>query len=141
MPDEKVKAESDGDVIEVSTLLSIDSPMVIWRTDLEALGLGGGSTGGGSTGGGEVSGGGLTGGGEPSGGGEPPMPQVVQYIATGDAVFHGPEVEGALEDGRWFASLVQTFDEAHALAQQHLDGLAYVGVYVDGILVGPVSQH
>jgi hypothetical protein len=141
MPDEKVKAESDGDVIEVSTLLSIDSPMVIWRTDLEALGLGGGSTGGGSTGGGEASGGGLTGGGEPSGGGEPPLPQVVQYIATCDAVFHGPEVEGALEDGRWFASLVQSFDEAHALAQQHLDGLAYVGVYVDGILVGPVAQH
>ena len=121
--DRKVKK---AERIDTSHLLGIDSPMVIWRTDLETL-LGGE---GGGSGSGPV---------EFTGGGSPPPPQTIQYAATCDAVNHEPG-DGVFE-GRWYGGLVQTWDEATALAGQHLDGLAYVAMYVDGIQVGPVVRH
>jgi hypothetical protein len=125
MPDEKVKAESEGDVIEVSTLLSIDSPMVIWRGDLKKL---------------VGSGGGITrGGGSPTGE-PPPAPTTVEYIATCDAVFHDPAEPGAIDGGRWFGAWQRDQQAALDEARQHLDGHAYVGMYVDGVLVGPVVR-
>jgi hypothetical protein len=127
MPDEKVKAESEDEVIDVSPLLSIDSPMVVWRGDLKRLVGGGGGSG-------EV-------GGSGSGTGEPsPAPTTVEYIATCDAVFHDPGEPGAIEGGRWFGAWQRDQQAALDEARQHLDGHAYVGMYIEGVLVGPVVR-
>ncbi len=112
--------------VKTSHLLGIDSPMVIWRTDLEALGLGGDHPGGGEPGSGPTS--------EP-----PPPPQTIQYLATCDAVNHEPADD--VIDGRWLGALVQTWEEANARVSQHLDGWAYVAMYVDGVQIGPVVHH
>src|SRR4051794_39471926 len=73
MVDKVKKAER----VKASHLLGIDSPIVIWRTDLDTLGLGGDHPGGVEPGGGGTS--------EP-----PPAPQTIQYLATCDAVNHEP---------------------------------------------------
>ncbi len=126
--DPKVKKAEQR--VRVSHLLGIDSPMVIWHTDLETLGLTGGGTS--SAGGGTSS----TGGGDSSSGSGPTPPESVQYVATCDAVNHEPAAD--VYEGRWYGGLVQTLDEAVALARQHLDGWAYVAMYVDGVQIGPV---
>ena len=138
MGDEKVKA-AKSEKIEVSTLLSIDSPMAIWHTDLDALGLGGG---GGSGSSGTEGSSGVTSGGEATSGGETAKPQVFDYIATCDAVPHSVDLVGAAEEGgRWFGVFQHEYGAALEQAQQHEDGLAYVGIYTNGVLVGPVVQH
>ncbi len=137
MGDEKVKAEKGGNRIEVSSLLSIDSPMSVWQTDLETLGLGGGGSSSSSgTEGSPTSTGEST-----SSGGEPAKRQVPTYIATCDAVVHELDVPGAVDDGRWFGSFQSRYEDALAQAQAHEDGSAYVGIYLNGVLVGPVVQH
>lgn len=132
MHDEKVKAEkgTKGERIQASLGLSIDSPMSIWHTDLDALGIGGG--GGGGTG---------SEGGVPTRGGPQPKTAPLEYIATCDAVSHALDVVGAVDDGRWFGSFHERYDDALAQAQQHEDGLAYVAFYVGTVMVGPVVQH
>jgi hypothetical protein len=126
MSDEKVKAQERGNRVDVSSSLSIDSPMVIWHTDLEALGLGGGgsSRGGGSEGASSL---GAT-------------EQASTYIATCDAVAHPLDEPGTTDDGRWFGELADEYTTALAVAQAHQDGSAYVAIYLNGVLIGPVVQ-
>jgi hypothetical protein len=138
-PDPKVKKA------EPNPHLGIDSPMVIWFTDLESLGLrdvvfpvGGGGTG--------DAGGGTSGGGsgspDPSGGGEPPPePEPTdEYVAVCEEVQHSPKPPvGAVVDGRWIGTLHDRFDPAQAEASAHEHGSAYVALYVRGNFIGPVK--
>jgi hypothetical protein len=132
VPEEK-KKQAQFQKIEVPIGLSVDSPMVIFHTDLETLGL----TGGGGTppGGGDPAGGGTP----PSSGGDTPPPtSQAEYIAMCDRVQHA--AGDGVVDGKWFGVDSTNFDDALASALAHEDGLAFVAIYVNGVLVGPVMQ-
>jgi hypothetical protein len=105
--------------------LGIDSPMVIWLTDLEGAGIGGGS-GGGESGGGESGGGATTN-------------AAITYFARCDEQHAAgePFVDG---DGLWSGPLVQTFEEARGMADSHGHS-AYVAMFTGGVAIGPVVQH
>jgi hypothetical protein len=107
-----------------STLLGIDSGMVIFHTDLDGLNDLGVPV--------------PDMGGEP--GSEPPPPQPERYIAVCHSVFHPPDMEGATEDGLWFGGYREQYDEAKSEAGGHLDGQAIVLIYVNDVLIGPVTQ-
>lgn len=107
-----------------STLLSIDSPMVIFHTDLE------GAFGGEHTVDVPLP--------ELSDG--PPAPHSVKYIAMCERRDHPPDMEGATEEGLWFSGYREQFDEARALAGGHLDGEAFVLLYINDVLVGPAIR-
>ena len=116
--------------IEVSELLSIDSPMVVSRIDLDSLGRTGGTGRGGGSGA------------ETGETGSSLSTPHVQYVAICDDVFHGPGTDGALEDGLWLSYTAEQHYEVVELARQHIcEGRAFVAMYVDGVLVGPVVQH
>jgi hypothetical protein len=136
VPDKK---QAQFQRVEVPTGLSIDSPMVIFHTDLDALGLTGVvfSPGGGSSpGGGEPPGGGTSGGDTP-----PPTSQTdqVAYIAMCDRVQHTGGAGDGVINGTWFGVYSTNLDEAQASALAHEDGLAFVAFYLHGVLVGPVA--
>lgn len=103
--------------------------MVIWHTDLDTLGLGGGTSSGGTD---AESGSG-------SAGGEPPPAKQLEYVATCDAVQHPPG--DFVFEGRWFGVTTTNFEEARAVASQHEHSEAYVAFYVNGVMVGPVTSH
>src|SRR5262245_53946635 len=135
MPDEKVKAQVQK--IEVPLGLGIDSPMVIFHTDLETLGL----TGGGTSSGGRVPSGGGT---SPGSVNDTPPPTSraakLAYIAMCDRVQHAGGAGDGVVDGVWFGTYSTNFDDALASAAAHEDGLAFVAVYLNNVLVGPVTH-
>ncbi len=118
--------------IDVSTLLGVDTSMVVYQgDDLRVLfgGEGGAERGGG--------------GGRPSGGGadstDPPAEKapfnpVQGYAAICDGVAH-PADMARVSNGIWFGELRATFDEALSDARNHEDGFANVGVYIGNVLV------
>src|SRR4051812_14503119 len=101
-----------------STLLGIDSPMVIFHTDLDGI-FGGEDTV-------DIP---LP---ETSDGSVPP--HSVQYLPMCERRDHPPDLEGATEEGVWFGGYLQTSDEALAIASGHLDGEAKVLLYVNDVL-------
>lgn len=108
--------------IEVSPLLSVDSPMVIWHIDeLEE---------------GKIAGPGI----DVSGGGESPVPQPDQFMVVCNAFPHPPDLLGTLPNGVWMTGLIDNKDLAFGHAQTHEDGGAQVFLSVGAILVGPISQ-
>jgi hypothetical protein len=133
LPDAKMKKA------EPSSLLSIDSPMVIFFTDLETLGIGGGGGGGG--GGGPAGGGEAQGGGgspvEPAGGGEPPPTATTQYVAMCQEPHEAAPSVSA--EGIWFGTTFDRYEDAQAEASAHEHASAYVSIYANGLLIGPVS--
>ena len=127
--------------------LGFDSPMVIWLTDLESLGLRDVVF---KTGGGAGTSGGGTGAPDPAVSVEPPPPPpepVVEpepepepeYVAVCEEAPHPPETPGALADGRWVGSLFRDFESAQAEASAHEHGSAFVALYVQGAFIGPVK--
>lgn len=140
MPDKK---QAQFQKVEVPTGLSINSPMVIFHTDLDTLGLTGVvfSPGGGASPGGGETPGGVT---APSSGGDGPpptgRPEQVTYIAMCDRVQHTGGAGDGVINGTWFGLYSTSLDDVEASALAHEDGFAFVAFYLNGVLVGPVTR-
>ena len=129
MADEKVKARTRK--VEVSSLLAIDSPGVVWFLDafddlrqVPGVIFGGGGSGEPST---------------PSRPAPEPLPEAAQFIAYCSSD-HSPEMSSVTVDGHWIGALVNSFGEAADEAAAHQDGFASVFLYVNAALVGPVTM-
>lgn len=128
MADEKTKARTRK--IEVSSLLSIDSPAVVWILDsIDDLEQVPGVIFG--------SGGGV---GEPSSPPppKPPLPEPARYVAF-CSLSHDPKLPGFTVDGHWMTQDMFEYADAQAAAAAHEDGQAAVYLYVNGAIVGPVN--
>ena len=114
--------------VEVSPLLAVDTPAVMWLVrGFEEPHLG--SVGGGSSGG------------EPGGGG-PPTPNVT-YMAICDAFVHPADLPGTLSGGVWTGAAHEDAQKAFNDANAHDDGgvsHARVFMSVGATFVGPLSQ-
>jgi hypothetical protein len=120
VPDEKVKKEIR--TIEVSPLLSIDSPMVVLTLEGDDEPVDTGTGGGGD---------------EP-----PPPPKQPQHlVAVCRAQFHPPDMKGALPNGAWMGTDRERFEDALGDVQGHEDGGAFVFLSVGGVFIGPVTQQ
>jgi hypothetical protein len=125
MPDEKVKARTRK--VEVSSLLSIDSPAVVWVLHafdelrqvpgvIFAKGGGSGSSSGGESGSGEA--GSST---TPRPKPEPPLPEPELFVPY-CSLDHSLDVPGATVDGHWMGAVADRFEAASQEAQAHDDG-------------------
>ena len=129
MADEKVKARTRK--VEVSSLLAIDSPGVVWILDaFDDLR--------------QVPGVIFGGGGEPAPTPRPPapglpLPEAAQFIAYCSSD-HSSDTPSVTVDGHWMGALVNSFGEAAKEAGAHQDGGASVFLYVNAALVGPVTM-
>ncbi len=120
-----IKKKADPDASTVA-ILSIDSPGTVTATDLETLGLTSVT----------FSTGIAVGGG---GGSEPPPADLADYVAICDAVFHSPDVLGALPGGVWMGNFHDDAREAFSEAAAHEDGFAVVKCRVGQVLLGPIN--
>ena len=106
--------------IEVSPLLSIDSPMVVLTLEGndEPVDTGPGRAGG-----------------EP-----PPPPKPDQLVTICSARFHPPDMLGALPNGAWMGAVRERFEEALLDVHAHEDGGASVFLSVGAVFIGPITQ-